>query len=158
MKMACTQLNIWLPSLGCVAIALLTACPVVGHYSGTTTQETFRADQVAKIERNRTTKRQVIEWFGPPRTIARKGEPSDYFKMFSATQPISDDSTIYFYRNVSRTASETAGGVILVPVPGGGVGGTLARSTSDEGGQLWILFDERTGLVRDYIVRSASER
>lgn len=167
MRSPSTRVGIWLPGLGCVALALLTACPVVGSYTGTHTSNAFRADQVAKIERNRTTKRQIFEWFGAPLSIARKAAAAnqdgvaaaDDFSLF-ASQPISTDSTIYHYRNVRSTSSETGGGVLLpVPLePRGGIVGTLARSASGEVEQLWILLDERTGLVQDFVVKGPRDR
>ena len=160
------QVRVWRRRCRPVAVAftaaLLNACPVVGHYTGSETNIAFRAGQVAKIERNQTTKRQIIEWFGLPQTFARKEASSAQesvptpvdFKLFAASQTISDGSVVYYYRNVSSTWSQTDGGVSVLPVPGGGgFGGTLAKSASDEGGELWILFDGRTGLVQDYIVK-----
>jgi hypothetical protein len=141
-----------------VAAGLLTACPIVGHFTGTDTQDAFRADHVAKIERNRTTKRQIFEWFGPPPIIARRTAPDgrsvaqDNLAVFAGRQPITDQNIVYGYRNVRRTSSQTVGGVAL-PFAPIGAGGELAQSSSDQGQYLWILLDERTGLVQDYIVK-----
>jgi hypothetical protein len=150
--------------LGFIAIATLTACGA--HFANTDISDSFRAEQVAKIERNRTTKRQILEWFGQPEGIARNGTSSsrgsvsteDYFGLFAARQPINDSSIVYHYRNARYSRSETVAGVPLLPVKGApGIGGTLARSASNEDQHLWILFDER-GLVRDYILKDAGER
>lgn len=148
---------------GWFALTLLTGC---GTYSGSDRHDAFREEQVAKIELNRTTRRQIIEWFGPPADIARKGTPrdrdnvaaEDYFGFFASTL-ITGNSVVYRYRNVGNKFSETAAGVPLCPVRGcPGIGGTISRSTSNERNDLWILFDERTGLVQDYIVQSPDKR
>lgn len=145
---------------------LLTAC--VSHTTFTDTRDAFHPEQVAKIERKRTTRRQIVEWFGTPERIARKAAlpddlsvaAQDAFAAFATRGPVGDDSIIYYYGKVSETSS-TTDVVLVVPAPVPPpwspcgpwpcVGGNLSHSEKHARRDLWILLDERTGLVQDYM-------
>lgn len=149
-----------------LAAALLAGC--VSHTTGTETREALGPERVAKIERAQTTRRQILEWFGVPDRIARKaaftGSESDAtqdaFAAFAARGPVDDDSIIYYYGKLTDRRMATDVTLVLpapVPQPWSPcgpwpcVGGNLSHYEGHEQRDLWILLDERTGLVRDYL-------
>jgi hypothetical protein len=135
----------------------MLGCMVVeGKY---TVEEPMNADQIQEIQRGKTTKQEILEWFGPPIAIARKGTivkvPSPglrkkgaeeihsdtFFELFSERNVISEHDIIYYY---FYAESKSTAAVCVVGVSDKG------RLAVDK---LWILINEKTGIVEDYVYR-----
>jgi len=138
----------------CFAVAVLNGCVYV---SGTDSHDSFGAQNIVKIEPGRTTKKQVLDLFGPPAGIARKGQEEKIIpvlrvraetliELFSARQTLNDGDIVYYYRNV---ALETRGGAVLLAVHS-------SRSVQTQ--ELWILIDDNAGIVRDYVTKGGNAK
>jgi hypothetical protein len=121
------------------------------------------------VEPHRTTAAQLIEWFGPPDTIARpsaapeapaeasaggdQGAPpppgdersaavliAPWFEPFAARQPIRHTHRVYYWSCTTR------GGYMLYLFVG-----VSNRSVSTR--ELWVLVDEETGLAEGALFR-----
>jgi len=134
-----------------------SGCGVVGtRYR---IESPLQASEVKKISPGKTTRREVLDLFGPPAAIARRGQEivtvpvpgirkessqqvqaDTFFALFSAYAP-NDSHVIYYYW---RAEMRETHGVIL------GAMGTLGKLSVDK---LWVLIDERTGVVVDYVFR-----
>lgn len=132
-----------------VAAAFQGGC---AYMSGTDSRESFAAQDVRKIEPSRTTKREILDWFGPPAGIARQGQgdkvipllqvrAETLLELFSARQTLNESDIVYYYRNLSL---ETQAGVVFLA-------GHSSRSMGRQ--ELWVLIDDRSGAVRDYITK-----
>ena len=124
---------------------------------------------VDQLQAGRTTKAEVLEWFGMPLSIAAKGETltisrgpewaaeggvrhahyekvdaDTFFELFSTKHAITDRDRIYYYYD---TVSSKYAVVLAVYI------NETANTRSD---RLWVLVDEETGLVEDYVFRKAS--
>ena len=119
----------------------------------------LQASEVEKISPGKTTRREVLDLFGPPAAIARRGqqiitvpvpgikrEPSQqvqaetFFALFSAYAPNDSHVIYYYWRAEMREAHAMA--VLAI--------GSLGKLSVDK---LWVLIDERTGVVVDYVFR-----
>lgn len=126
--------------------------------------EPLKAEQIEGIRRGESTKETILALFGPPTAIARRGktmvfpppgagkrqsapvESRLFFELFSAEQPLRAGHIVYYY----DSARLKAGGFLLVPVIGGGF--HSERVLVD---RLWLLVDDTTGIVQNYIFRRA---
>lgn len=137
-----------------LATALQTGCVYV---SGTDSRDSFSPQNVGKIEAGLTTKKQVLDWFGPPAGIARKGQEDKIIpvlraraetllELFSARRPLIESDIVYYYRNLSL---ETRGGAVFF---------AMHASRSAQTQELWILIDDRSGIVRDYVTKGGDAR
>jgi hypothetical protein len=113
----------------------------------------FADKDVLRIEPGRTTKKQILDLFGPPAAIARKGA-SDQARaavtsLESFSRPLNDDDIVYYYR--SGTAEVNAMGAVPLP-------DTVTTSRSTQTSELWILIDDRSGVVQDYITKGSTIR
>ena len=115
-------------------------------------------DLIEKIEPGKTAKGQILDWFGPPNVLARKGkvvkvpsvDPKNpgmqeidselLFEMFSVKHQIGDHHIVYYV-----DVEAGGGGVFLL------VG--MAMSTTVKQDRLWILINQNTGIVEDYFFR-----
>ena len=118
-------------------------------------------EAVEKIEPGKTKKAQIFEWFGPPMAIGAKGdrltiptawvggelrpggyyqtEADSFFELFSSKHTISDHHRVYYYyRAVSNKRPFFA---LLV----------IYETSSVGIDKLWILVNEETGTVEDYV-------
>ena len=132
-----------------LASAYLSGCIYV---TKTTGEQLFTKAQAEKIERGKTTKAEVLQWFGPPVAIVRKNEggqelkgeedirPETFLELFSGKHRISQDHVVYYYRNLGR-----GGAMIGIVV----AGGTQEWKTRE---RLWILINEKNGIVEDYML------
>ena len=130
-----------------VACTALTGCV---FFSGTdTTRETFSKAAVKKIEPGKTTKDDILKWFGPPVAIARKGEEDKiisvenvradtFLELFSAKRTLTEHDIVYYYRSVKSSKS----GVLVVFAAG--------ENTRSSTAKLWVLIDDRNGIVEDF--------
>lgn len=86
----------------------------------------------------------------PPPGPAKRGRadvPSEtFFELFSAGRALRDTHIVYYYDSARLTAT----GVLIIPIVGGGY---HATETAVE--RLWVLIDDRTGIVEDHVFRGA---
>jgi hypothetical protein len=137
-----------------VGCAVLTGC--FFYASATNKQQpSFTKAEVKKIEPGKTTKEDILKWFGPPLAMARKGDEDKFIppatvrvdtfpEVFAAKHTISENDVIYYYRNVETTS---AGLAFSLYSGYGFVGGQHPRSAT---AKLWVLIDNRRGIVEDY--------
>ena len=134
-----------------LAVTLLSGCLVVsGSRKG---EQLFTKEQAEKIERGKTTKAEVLQWFGPPVAMARKdkggqalgGEgdlrPETFFELFTGKHAVGQFHVVYYYRNL-RT--EEIGAAVLLAASG---------QVSMKRERLWILINDANGIVEDYVLR-----
>ena len=121
--------------------------------------ETIEDESAKNIQPGKTVKQDILQWFGPPIAIARKGElvkiprlganrtgwdeiQSDtFFELFSSKQPLTQNHIVYYYHSAEETSTA---GMLIVYAHGEG---KLAVSN------LWILIDDKTGVVADFLFR-----
>lgn len=114
---------------------------------------------IKKIEPGKTVKGDVLEWFGPPNVLARQGKmvkvPSTdpknpglqemdselLFELFSVKHQIADHHIVYYYVDVEASMG---GAYLLI---------AIAASTTVKQDRLWILINQNTGIVEDYVFR-----
>ena len=143
-----------------VIIAFLASgCGIgTGHYR---TSDSLQEKQIAQIKPGTTTKQQVLDWFGPPAAVARKSsdlkvpdkisekagsqavQADTFFDLFSAKHALTEHHIIYYYSATEIKAMSTM---------------VVAVATSDSStltDRLWVLIDNRTGTVVDFIYRKA---
>jgi len=129
---------------------------VGGKYKG---EESFHEDQIKMILPGKTTKQEILLWFGPPLAIARKGKvmkipspdvqkassyelDSDTFlELFSGKHEVTENHIVYYY-----TYSETKGTGTVILFAG-------TESSRLIVNKLWILINRETGIVEDYMFR-----
>ena len=133
-----------------VACAAMTGCL---HFSASDKGEkTFSKAGVNKIEPGKTTKEDILKWFGPPLAIARKGDEDKimtaenvradtFLELFSAKRPLTENDVVYYYRNVDTSNSGTL--IVLIQ--------TSERRSATA--KLWVLIDDRNGIVEDFLTR-----
>src|SRR5439155_26591822 len=123
-------------------------------------------EMIKKIERGKSTKAEILEWFGMPIAIGARGEtltrprptvrtgekasgvrPEGYvrteadtlFELFSSRHNLTDTHRIYYYyRAVSTNFAIVGPGPVFAK-----------RSTSVR--RLWVLISEDTGIVEDFV-------
>jgi hypothetical protein len=138
--------------LGNTALLLLGCAALTGclYGSSTSKQESFTKAEVKKIEPGKTTKEEILKWFGAPLAIARKGDEDKvilaenvraetFLELFAAKRTLTESNIIYYYRNLE---TNSAGGVIVFAV---------MQQNRTATTKLWVLIDNRSGLVEDYV-------
>lgn len=143
-----------------VSLALIASgCYVMGgKYRA---DEPFTEAQIRKITPGTTTKQDLLDWFGPPVAVARKGavmkipvpglrkegshdvQADTFFELFSSKHALTEQHIIYYYYYAEIKGTEVM--VFLA-------GTAYQREVVDK---LWLLVDDRTGVVADYIFRKA---
>ena len=143
-------------------VVLLQGCPSLPIRSGVQLPQ----ETVEQLQPGKTTKAEVLDWFGMPLSIAKKGEtltifresawvagggirPSSYyqvdadtfFELFSAKRKITDRHRIYYYYH----SVSTKFAIIAIVYN--------RESAHTRKDQLWLLMDEETGIVEDYVFR-----
>ena len=139
-------------------VMLVSGCVVMGHDAEV--GESLRDKDLKKIQLGQTTKQEILEMFGPPLAIARKGkilklpragerkagseeiQSEIFFELFSTKYTLNPEHIIYYYFS---TEVSGVGGFFLF------VGKTSAELNVDK---LWILINEKTAVVEDYIFRT----
>ncbi len=153
--------------LGPAVVAMLAAFGLGGCFSITQqlpSGEPLDAGRIKAIRPGVTTRAEILERFGPPAAIARKGTtmvlpapgpakrgrtevPSDAFlELFAASRPLKDAELVYYYDASALKGS----GFLFIPIIGGGF---YSREAVAE--RLWILIDRDRGIVEDYVFRGA---
>lgn len=126
------------------------------------TEAPFTETQIRKITPGTTTKQEILDWFGPPIAVARSGEvmkipapgplkegsqdvqADTFFELFSSKHSLTEQHIIYYYYD-----SEMKGTEVLVLFFAGIVKARVAEN------KLWLLIDDRTGMIVDYIFKKA---
>ncbi len=155
--------------IAAVSIGLLYGgCAVMPH--SYTAGEPISEKTVERIQPGKTTKGEIIQWFGLPQSIEKPivekeaavereekvatggawlvgggttFQPS--FELFSSKHKITKDHRIYVY-----TFTKTKGGTFVILF----FGSTDSHSLSDK---LLILVNEKTEIVEDYIFRKETK-
>ncbi len=122
--------------------------------------EPFSEKALSGLEQGTMTKQDVLQWFGPPSAVARRGSTmtfppagirnegwedirSDaFFELFPAKAGNADGRVIYYY----YAPRVTMNGVFSILI----AGGFTRRVVTDE---LWLLIDERTGKIEDFVLK-----
>jgi hypothetical protein len=125
------------------------------------TGESFQEKQIAQVKPGTTTKQQILDWFGPPAAMARQDsaqkipaagsekagnqdvQVDTFLELFSSKNVLTEHHIVYYY-----TATEIRSSQVWVIVAG-----TTDKKVSTD--RLWVLIDDRTGTVVDYIFRKA---
>jgi hypothetical protein len=137
-------------------ILSLGGCYMGEHYIA---GEPFSEKALADLEEGTMTKQDVLQWFGPPVAVARRGSTmtfppagmrnegwediqSDvFFELFPAKAG-HVDRIIYYY----HAPQITMNGVFSILI----AGGYTRRIVTDE---LWILINERTGTIEAFVLK-----
>lgn len=141
-----------------VSILLFSGC-FVAPYTYTCGQP-IKEDKLKKIEAGKTTKEEIIQWFGVPSVVVKKGEKAnvtttqygasgviqsigssfdELFSLFSSKHKQKDSYIIYYY-DYTKTEGATFSIIFFSP--------SSSRALTDK---LLMLIDENTGIVEDYI-------
>ncbi len=134
-----------------------TGCAVIsGKY---VVEEPFTGAQVKQIRNYYTTKADILGWFGPPAAIARKGTvlkvpppgpfkrgsrevPAEqFFKLFAESHALTGDHIVYYYQDSSLHWAD----IVIVS-------GAFPTTPSMRVTKLWVLINEKTGLVDDALL------
>lgn len=148
------------------ALAFATGCfiPIPHTVQSAGSGRRLRERDVQCVVPDRTTRAELLEWFGPPQVIARAGERGDalvrpvapsggvadpaisgegtqaergdaWFEPFVVRRPIRDTHRVYYWYCSTR---------------GGFVGFLLAGIShrSESTYEVWVLVDEETGLAQ----------
>jgi len=156
-KMKWTLQQIILSPFYVLLVLLISGCFVMGH--DFKVGESLSDKDLEKIQPGRTTKQEVLEMFGPPLGIARRGKvlkvPSaiqgkmgweeiqseTFFELFSTKHTLTNQHIIYYYFS---TEASGIGGIFLF---------FGKESTDIHVDKLWFLINEQTAIVEDYIFR-----
>lgn len=145
-----------------LTVLLLNGCFFMGERFQM--DEPLKIEQIEGIRRGESTKEIILASFGPPTAIARQGKkmafppPGDskreggavesrvFFELFSPERTLEADHIVYYYDSVRLKA----GGFLFIPIIG--VGFHSKRVMVD---RLWLLVDDTTGILEDYVFRRA---
>lgn len=139
------------PIASLFASIVLSGCM---YATATFKEDSFVNADIKKIEPGRTTKEEILKWFGPPLAIAKKGEEdkiiplenvrvATFLELFATKHILTETDIIYYYRNVDI---ETKTGAVLL---------VISESKRSAATKLWILIDTRSGIVEDYVISEA---
>ncbi len=153
-----------------LAVLMTTAaCGIVVVPQRTVLEEPFQEDQVKVIRHGMTTKKEVLEWFGPPLVVARPGSSvlmpeqellnalavtvsSDIlFGRFKPGSPPPQSPLLYYYEDQALSWTDF-GAVCWFPVNGPAPGIIGPTDNTFKVKKLWVLLDDATGLVVDHSV------
>ncbi len=145
-----------------ILLCLSGCCLIGGQYLA---DEPIGEKRAARISPGQTSIREVLTWLGPPAAIARSGRtvifppPSPnrsgslemnsdaFFELFSTGRALREEEVVYYY-DASRKSS-LGGFVIMILI---NFGGQTDRVKVE---RLWLLVDEKTGTIEDYVFRAA---
>jgi len=132
---------------------------------------TLKKGVIKNIESGKTTRINILEWFGPPAILAKKegtalllSEGPDYekmrqvdsivfFKYFLERHTISEQHVVYYYFN----EWEKIGGVSF-PIPGLALASLPLTTGILQSSELWVLVNRKTGRVEDYVFLEGAEK
>lgn len=135
-----------------LALAAMLTAGCVGVW-GSRTGRAIKRSTVAKIEPGCTSREQVLERFGVPDAIVEPGRSVPFmrgghgnivtqpFSLFSSAHSITRDHRVYFYVTTKLVAAWA------------GVPHLCAQTGTSKTDQLFVLINERTALVEDYVYK-----
>jgi hypothetical protein len=150
-----------LAALAPAALLLLAAC--VPIFSNVRTGALLPEERIRAIHDGKTTRRDLLDAFGPPLVVVRREPPMArmpdvelrrsggsevpvawFFDRFADARPLGADHVVYYYR-AHELQTHMVGAYLVAP----GGGAAIPFDSSDERRQdrLWILLDDRTGVV-----------
>ncbi len=154
-------LTVWLDGCGCLIMR-----------RGLVVDEPFTEKKVQMIRHNETSKKDILDWFGPPIAVAREGTvmkvphwsksgsasaenpADDFYKRFPGSSEKARKPLIYYYETAQLNWTEyygyvydAAGPLYIPPV----ADRTLTVM------KLWILLDETSGKVMDHQLEKTKE-
>lgn len=150
--------------LGATALAMLAAGCMFGSINQADITQLAKFTPEDVIKPGQTTRQEIIAALGPPLALARQGvkttvffgdtylpmsssrTPEVYFELFRDRLALRDNHVIYYYRSASSYASESF--VIFA----------MSRTVKLHIKSLWVLVDDDTGIVQDYIFRTKGVR
>jgi hypothetical protein len=154
------------------ALALIILIPVGGCIWGSVQYDrTLEKELIKNIEPGKTTRKNILEWFGPPEILARKDgvvllppletgqgkmrqvDSIVFFKYFLERHPIAEQHVVYYYFN----EWEKIGGV-SIPIPGLALASLPLTSGNLQSRELWVLVNRKTGRVEDYVFLEGAEK
>ncbi len=157
-----------------VGLALLCTMGCVVPTIPLKTGEPIRGDRLATLTPGTTTKQELLEQFGPPTAIVAQheiaaipapltwnaGPPTSFrmiardyrfqsdtfFELFASGRGIGEYHRIYYYDYV---VSSKTGYIFLV---------AFYESGTTEMDRLWVLVNEKSGIVEDYVFKKHSQK
>ncbi len=146
---------------GVLILLGLSGCFYGGRYL---VDEPIGEERIERIRPGQTSIREVMTWLGPPLAIARTGKTvifpppsmsksgyremqSDVFFELFSDHRLREEEVVYYY-DASRQSSLGVF-VIMIFI---NIGGSTERVKAE---RLWLLVDERTGTIEDYVYRVA---
>lgn len=136
----------WRAAFVCAAMAAgACGCAIIGEQYVLARQ--FTESQVQAIRIGETTRKEVLERFGPPVEVARPegGSMDDVLRRFTAGGGSGTGRLVYRY----RTSALTWGNLCAY---GQGGGGCMQSTPVLRERDLWLLVDEGTGRVVDRVL------
>lgn len=151
-----------LPLIAVAALAALCMCGCFVARENVLADEALPGEHIRRIRRGATTRQEILERFGPPVAVARPGTtmvhppagpvkrgradvPSEtFFELFSTGRSLRGTEIVYYYDSSRLKAT----GVLIVPLVGGGF-----HNSETVVERLWLLIDDGTGIVEDYVFR-----
>jgi hypothetical protein len=128
-------------------------------------------DLVKKIEPGKTTRKNILKWFGPPEALAKKDDMISlptlknegvkmqevdsmiFFDKFLGKHPISEHHVVYYYLNEGEDINGFA-----IPIPGLSFVSVPATFGNLQFSELWVLVNRKTGQVEDYVFLEREEK
>jgi len=144
-----------------ILVALLPGC----LWGSVKYDQTLGKELIKNIESGKTTRKNILEWFGPPGILARKDgkvllpsletgqgkmrkvDSNVFFKYFLGRHTISKHHAVYYYFNEREKING-----LSIPIPVGGLPLSLPASSGDlRISELWVLVNRSTDRVEDYV-------
>lgn len=117
----------------------------------------FDEDEIERIHLGKTTKENILDWFGPPKAMATKGKKFQFasssagskaepinneilFELFSEKHQLTNHHSVYFYSTSGTSGAE----MFLI---------SFVYVQAPETNRLWVLVNQESGLVEDYVYR-----
>ncbi len=156
-----------------MVLALAALIPAGGCVWGSVLYDrTLEKETIKNIQPGKTSRMNIIEWFGPPTVLANKDDevllpPLDtgeeemrkvssqvFFKYFLKRHAISEDHVVYYYFNEGEDINGFA-----IPIPLGATFVSLPATYGDlQLSELWVLVNRKTGKVEDYVYLESKEK
>jgi len=144
---------------------LLSGCLILPAGTRAQTGSLLPEERLATL-RAGTSRREVLDWFGPPLAVVRRGAgvvrvpevslrtsgveevaAARFFERF-ADQAASPDDVVYFYR--AHQLVTIGSGVVLILGNKGDIIGSSRDEHRDQ--RLWVLLDGARGVVRAHLL------
>lgn len=144
------------------ALAAFCLCGCFVARENIPADERLPGEHIRGIRRGATTRQEILERFGPPVAVARRGttmvypppgsakrgradvQSDAFLELFATGRALRDSEVVYYYDSSRLEAT----GVLIVPLVGGGY-----HSAEMVVERLWLLIDGETGVVEDYVFR-----